>query len=90
MTLLYSALTIGITIAALVFGVSLLPDASSYPLPTDITNAITTIFGYVNAWSYLIDINDLMRVIGVIMVVELGVWLFNIFTWLMRLVLRGH
>lgn len=88
MSLLYTALTIGMTIAALSFLFSYVPDVREYPLPTEVTDAITTVFGYLNAWNYLIDLETLALVVTLVMVTELIIFLFNIITFILGFILK--
>jgi len=44
------------------FMVGLLPTTS---LPTGITDAITLIWGYINAWSYIFPVGTLLSALGI-------------------------
>jgi len=47
------------------FFVAVLP---TYPFPVGISNAIVTIGGYINAWSYIFPVSSLLAVLTVAMV----------------------
>lgn len=50
-------------ITAFVAGINLLPSASQYPVPVEISQAIATIWGYLNAWNQILPIDTLFTVL---------------------------
>lgn len=68
MQLLYSAITLGLTLSLIGLGWSLLPDANG--IPTGIDTAIQAIVHYMQVFNFLLDFNTLMIVVSVIMFTE--------------------
>ena len=82
MTLLYSALKLGIVVAGIAFIIVLLP--TSPTIPSEILDAITDIVGYIEPWGYLLNFDALFQVVIFVTVFEviyLGIkiliWVFD-------------
>jgi len=91
MKLLYSALTIGLTIAFLLFLISLLPSVSSYPIPAAALTSITTMISYLSGWSYIADFTSVFIVLKyMVLPVEASIVLINIIMWIKNSVLGGR
>jgi len=87
MSILYTALTIGITIGLILFGITLLPDANG--LPAGIQEAIYTGVNYVKAYSLLIDFNTLFLIFSIVIATEVTILGIKITFWIYRLFLKG-
>lgn len=69
-TIIYTILIIGLLIA----GLNIIPDTSSYPLPTEITTAIFYFVGLLKSWNWLLPITTLLQCLGIILGYELLIW----------------
>jgi len=89
MNLLYSALTIGLTIAFLGFLIALLPSVSVYPLPAGMLDSLSTATSYLQGWSFVADFSTVFTIIQyVIIPIELAMLLLGIVMSIKRSVLR--
>lgn len=82
---LYSALTIGLSIVIIGAIIAILPTA---PLPIGVANAITSVFQFIKAWSFLIDYNDLIIVMKLYIGTELILWTLRGLFWLYKRVYK--
>lgn len=57
-------------------------------LPTEISDAITLIYGYLTAWSWLLPVYDLLTAVIFVISFELGVLGVKAILWIIRTV-RG-
>lgn len=57
-------------------------------LPTEVSNAFGTIIGFVNDFSFLIAIDALLTVVGLVISFELAIVAVKVILWLVRTV-RG-
>lgn len=53
-------------------------------LPPDIGNALSTVWGYVNAFSYVIALDTLLQVLLLVLAFDLVVLLWHIVQWIIR------
>ena len=67
--------------------ISLLPDAGT-GLPTAIRTAFTAVFGYINAFSFIIPFSDLVVALGILVGFEFIVMSWKVFNWVLTK-LRG-
>lgn len=82
MSLLYTALTIGLAIAGIGFVIALLPTVG--PFPVAFTSSVQTMVGYMAAWGFIVDYNTVFTCLGLILsiegaiiVVQIGLWVIN-------------
>jgi len=62
--------------------VSLLPDGGT--LPTEWTNAVYTMWGYVNAFSFIVPIDTLLWALGVAVAFHVSIFTFKTFNWIIN------
>jgi len=60
--------------AIVTFFISLLPTIA---MPADWTNAITLIWGYVNAMSFLLPVSTLLTILTLVMTIEIVVFIWH-------------
>jgi len=53
-------------------------------LPIEFTNAIGTVFGILNTFSYLIAVDTLLLLVGLVIVFDGVVLLWNFINWIIR------
>jgi hypothetical protein len=88
MSLLFSSITIGLVIAALLFAISFLyPDFTG--LPSQLTDSITATSGYINAFSFLFPFANMMVALGIVLVFEVAVLVMKFVFWLIRTIRGG-
>jgi len=87
MSLLFSTLTIGILIAGIIFGLSYLPVSTG--LPTELATVITSIAGFINAFSYLIPFSSIFAGIIIIVGFEFAILSVKVVLWAIRTVRGG-
>jgi hypothetical protein len=63
--------------------ISLLPDVGT-GLPTGISDAITAVAGYINAFSFFFPFATLFEVVGVALTFEVAVLLWRMFNWTIK------
>jgi len=61
--------------------VSFLPVGS---LPTEISSALATMWGYVNLFSYVVAVDTLIQVVGLVLVFDLVVMAWHFINWIIR------
>ena len=66
--------------------IGFLPSAT--PLPVQISSAFTTIVGYINAYTFLINVSALLTALGLVLVVELVFLSAHLSVWIIHLI-RG-
>lgn len=59
-------------------------------LPTAFTTSVDTIVGYMLSWNFLIPIQELLFCVGIIIVVELSIWFWKAFKWLLHIIRGGN
>ena len=87
MSILYSALTVIVSIAALAALALLLPTGH---LPDNVTTALTTTFTYIKAWGFFVDYAILFTVAGTIVLIEFWILTFKVLMWLFRMILKQN
>jgi len=91
MKLLYSALTIGLTIAALAFIISILPNASDYPIPADILGSFSNLVNYLQGWNFIVDWVDIFIVLKfIVLPTEVAIIILNIILWIKASILGAR
>jgi len=63
------------------FIVGLLPTGN---LPTAISSSITSIWGYVNAFSYVVAVQTLIQVVVLVIAFDIGMLLWHLIQWIIR------
>lgn len=66
---------------------NVLPVAS--PLPTAFVTSVDSIVGYMMSWNFLIPIQELLFCVGIIIGVEVSIWFWKAFKWLLHII-RGN
>jgi len=79
MSLLFSALSIGIIIAGLAFIIALLPTTPL--IPAEFLNSFASLINYIEPWGYLVNFSALLQVAVFITIFEFIVLSFRIVIW---------
>jgi len=59
---------------------SILPEGGT--IPTIWTNAVYTIWSYINAFSFIVPVDTLLTCLGIAMVFHIAIFTFRLFHWL--------
>jgi len=62
--------------------ISLLPQGGT--LPAEWTSAVTTMWGFIEAFEFLIPIDTLLWCLGIALTFHLGVFTFKMFNWIIN------
>jgi len=74
-------------IAALIGSAYLiLPNASDYPLPTEIGNAIALFAGYMKMFEFIFPVTLLFNLVALTVAFEIAIFLFKRGIWLIQLI----
>lgn len=68
---------------------SIFPDASLYPFPSDIQTILTYISYQISQWTFVLPISTLMTIIVYVFLIEFTLWLFHAAIWIYRHI-RGN
>jgi len=80
---IFIILVLGLFIAIL----NILPTAAA--LSFSFTPAVIKIIAIMHAWDYLFPIHELIQIVGVMIVYELGVWIWHVLFRVAKFI-RGH
>lgn len=80
------AIFIIIFLALFLAVLNFLPTAD--PLPTGFATSIDLIIGYMMSWNFLFPIQELLFCVGIIIGIEISIWLWKAFKWLLHII-RG-
>ena len=85
-TIIYIILCLGLIIG----GLNIIPPISNYPLPIEMTNAVTYFIAILKSWNWLFAIDTLFQCVILIISYEILIWgWFHILAPLIKLI-RGH
>ena len=62
--------------------INLLPEGGT--LPTEWTDAVATMWGFVEAFEFLIPIDTLLWCLGIALTFHLGIFAFRVFNWIIN------
>jgi len=82
MKLLYSALTIGFGISALLLIISFTPDSEG--LPPEVSESIALLVSYIQPWSIIIDFATLFQVLLASLFFEVALLIARVFFWVYK------
>jgi len=81
MSILFSALTIGLIVAGLFFILAIIPSTA---LPSEFIDSIVDVIGYIEPWGYLVNFSALLNVVIAVTVFEaiyfairVSIWVFD-------------
>ena len=80
-SLLTTAITVGLTIA---FFVALIAFIPPYSLPAASIAAMTNVIAYIQGFSFVIAIDQLIQVVLAIVIVEGVLWVLKVVMWLYK------
>jgi len=83
MSILYSALTVAVSIAALIGFTFLLPIGQ---LPANVSESITTIISYITPWGFFIDFGTFFAVMAIVLTAEIWIFVIKLLFWIYRTV----
>jgi len=72
--------------AIISFFVGFLP---TVPIPAGVLNAFTSVWAFINAYSFLLPVNTMLEVLGIVMTYYVAILVFDIALWIIHL-LRGR
>lgn len=81
------AIFIIIFLALFLTVLNVLPTADA--LPSAFATSIDTIIGYMMAWNFIFPIQELLFCVGIIILVEVSIWFWKAFKWLLQIIRGG-